>query len=197
MPALMLDVDGVLIADTRPWTRALQADLGIAPAQLRQHFFDKHWHKIIVGTVPIEEPLTLALEQIGSAVSAEELLAYWFEQDAELDQGVLADVEALRADGCKIYLTTNQEHRRAAYLMDQLSLKRYVDGIVFSASLGARKPHAGFFQGAMKATGLHPSEHLLVDDSVANIKGASKAGWHARHWSGAQRLSSVYRSFFA
>lgn len=188
---LMLDVDGVLLSDARPWVANLEADLGLSPTMLQARFFKKHWHKIIVGEADIESVLALVLEQLGAKVSAADVLTYWFSHDARVEPSVLADVDDLRVGGWKVFLATNQEHARAAYLMQNLGLKAHVDGIAYSARLGARKPDAAYFREAQKLTGGANDAHLLVDDTQANVKAARKFGWSAQHWEPQMRLRHV------
>lgn len=195
MKTLMLDVDGVVITGAAHWTRTLEADLGIAPDALRRHFFEKHWHKVIIGQAELEPCLALALAQMGCAVPAPDLIDYWFAMDAAINDALLSDLADLRSKGVEVYLTTNQEHRRAAYLMETLDLQSHVDGIVYSAALGARKPDRAFFVEAARATGQPANGHLLIDDTLDNIKGARKAGWDAHHWETGQNLRVAYEQF--
>jgi putative hydrolase of the HAD superfamily len=81
-----------------------------------------------------------------------------------------------------VYLATNQEHLRAAYLMQKLGLAEHVDGIFYSARLGAKKPDLEFFARVQAAVGLRGEELLLIDDSRQNVEAARQAGWQALHW---------------
>jgi HAD superfamily hydrolase (TIGR01509 family) len=51
--------------------------------------------------------------------------------------------------------------------------------ILFSCEFGALKPEAAFFEGVSEHVGLVPSQLLLIDDSLANVSGARRAGWQA------------------
>jgi putative hydrolase of the HAD superfamily len=66
--------------------------------------------------------------------------------------------------------------------MEDLGLGEQVDGIFYSARLGARKPDLEFFAKVQAAVGLRGEEMLLIDDSRQNIEAAVKAGWQALHW---------------
>jgi putative hydrolase of the HAD superfamily len=87
-----------------------------------------------------------------------------------------------RSAGIRVYLATNQEHLRAAYLMETLGLADHVDGIFYSARLGVRKPDMEFFTGVQAAVGRRGDGLLLIDDSRPNVEGARNAGWQALHW---------------
>ena len=109
---------------------------------------------------------------------------------------VLESVRKMRARGIRVLLTTNQEHRRARYLMDGMKLGEEVDGIVYSAALGFRKPAPEFFALAAERAGAAPADLTLVDDSLPNVEAARRAGWQAVHWTGGeQRLEDVLAPF--
>ena len=122
------------------------------------------------------------LPDLAAGVSVSDFLDYWFARDARLDDSVLAACGSLRARGIRVFLATNQEHERARYLMDRMDFKAHVDGIVYSAAVGVKKPDLAFFNAALAISGSAPGETLLVDDTRANVDAAQAAGWHAAHW---------------
>ncbi|MEL7013874.1 MAG: HAD-IA family hydrolase [Pseudomonadota bacterium] len=189
---VMLDVDGVIIsghgAQEAPWTHSLKDDLGIEPEALVRAFFAKGWSKVVTGKEALEPALAKSLNELGSIVEVGTLIDYWFEKDARLVTSVLQDSQRLREAGFKVILTTNQEHRRAAYLMNDLKLSDVVDGIVYSAQVGAQKPDRAFFEYALRQTGVAPQAHLLVDDHAANVDGARQVGWHGHVWTSDMKL---------
>lgn len=194
---LMLDVDGVLI-DGRPedgqhWKTDLFEDIGVAPGELSEAFFRVDWQDIVCGRKDLLPSLEAALLSMSSPISAEDIIAYWFEKDSRIVEPVLSDCKRAREAGIPVYLTTNQEHKRATYLMETLGLGASVDGIVYSAQAGFQKPQPEFYSFAQDVTGLRPSELLLVDDTYANIEGAIAAGWSATLWDATETLSDVLR----
>ena len=184
--ALMVDVDGVLVdgrpEDGRHWQASLEKDLGFTSDALQEHFFAPCWESIVLGRAGLMEHLTTALQMIAPHVSPAQLVSYWFEMDSRLVAPVLAELSLVRAAGVRVYLATNQEHLRAAYLMEKLGLAEHVDGIFYSARLGAKKPDMEFFARAQAAVGLCGEELLLIDDSPQNVEAARRAGWQALHW---------------
>lgn len=186
--ALMVDVDGVLVdgrpEDGRHWHTSIEADLGFTSDALHEHFFAPCWENIVLGRAGLMEHLAAALRKIAPHVSPAELVSYWFERDSRLVSPLLAELSLVRSAGTRVYLATNQEHLRAAWLMENLGLAEHVDGIFYSARLGARKPEMEFFARVQAAVGLRGEEMLLVDDSRQNVEAARKAGWQALHWTG-------------
>lgn len=182
----MVDVDGVLV-DGRPedghhWHTSLEEDLGFSSNTLHEQFFAPYWENIVLGRIGLMEHLVTALQRIAPHVSPAEFVSYWFERDSRLVSPLLQELSLVRSAGVRVYLATNQEHLRAAYLMENLGLAKHVDGIYYSAHLGAKKPDIGFFTKVQAAVGLRGEEMLLIDDSRQNIEAALKAGWQALHW---------------
>jgi putative hydrolase of the HAD superfamily len=191
----MIDVDGVLVrgrpSDGRPWGASIEADLGLTVADLQREFFVPHWSDIVIGRRDLAGALTPVLARIAPQVSYQEFIDYWFENDAALDTELLAALQQVRENGTKIYLATNQEHVRAAYLYETLGLSQYCDEIFYSAALGFRKPDRGFFDKAALLSGTRPEQLVLVDDTLDNVVAARAAGWNAVAWSEDSSLSAV------
>ena len=184
--ALMVDVDGVLVdgrpEDGRHWLTSIEEDLGFPSDTLHEQFFAPYWDDIVVGRAGLMEHLTTALQRIAPQVSPAKFVSYWFERDSRLLAPLLGEFSFVRSAGIRVYLATNQEHLRAAYLMERLGLAEHVDGIFYSARLGAKKPDMEFFARVQAAVGLRGEEMLLIDDSRQNVDAALGAGWQGLHW---------------
>lgn len=191
----MVDVDGVLVhgrpADGRPVFSELKADLGLSYERLRAAFFNRHWEAIVTGREPMLPRLTAVLAEIAPEIGAEQLVAYWMRNDSRVLADDLAALDEARAAGLKVYLATNQEHMRAAYLMEAMGLGAHVDGIAYSAALGTRKPEADFYRLAAAQVGAAPEEIGFVDDVADNVAAARRAGWRAVQFTGAETLREV------
>lgn len=192
---LMLDVDGVLV-DGRPddglrWDIDLTKDMGVSSKMLVDEFFQREWKDIVIGKKDLLPALSAALNRFAPSVAAEDLVAYWFEMDSRIVETVLSDVRDARQRGVIVYLTTNQEHLRATYLMQTMALRDEVDGIVYSAKAGSRKPQIEFYSYAERDIGRLPHEMLLVDDTLRNVEEARAAGWDAVLWDGTEELSAI------
>jgi putative hydrolase of the HAD superfamily len=183
---VMLDVDGVVVngrpQDGQSWATDIEHDLGIAPDRLHAMFFAPHWADIVIGKKQLFEVLEACAPALSPSLTAQALIDYWFANDSGVDQAVLAACDELRARGVRIFLATNQEHMRAAYLMDRLHLRNHVDGIIYSAQIAARKPQRAFFDAAARRSGSAPEGIILVDDTQANVDAAIAAGWGAIQW---------------
>ncbi|MGV0876394.1 HAD-IA family hydrolase [Martelella sp. FLE1502] len=193
---LMLDVDGVIISgpDGQSWARDIKRDLGIDPDMLETHFFIPHWPEIVAGKKALRDVLEECLPVLASPVTPDDFMAYWFERDSAIDHDVLAACDRLRARGTRIFLATNQEHLRAEYLMAQLKLSDCVDGIVYSAAVGVKKPAPAFFEAAEAKSGFARADHILVDDQLKNVEAARAFGWSGFQWTGGEDLVQLVES---
>jgi len=88
-----------------------------------------------------------------------------------------------------VHLATVQEHYRARYLWETLDLRADFDAMHYAADLGYAKPDPQFYSEIERRTGLRPAELLLIDDRQENVDAAVIAGWQARLWTPASRLS--------
>lgn len=196
MKILMVDVDGVLVhgrpVDGLPYFTDIETDLGLPIALLQREFFQLYWADIIIGRKPIEPRLTAVLARIAPHLQTETLLRYWFENDSRLDHTLLSELADLRRKGTRLYLATNQEHRRAAWLMKEHGLAQHFDGIFYSARFGCKKPSHDFYRLATDAVGLSPDEIFYIDDAAENVESAAAFGWNAAHWRQGIRLNEVF-----
>lgn len=65
--------------------------------------------------------------------------------------------------------------------------------IVESAKVGCSKPEAKIYEIAQQMAGLQPQEILLVDDQLAYLAGAEKAGWQTQHFDDTDLTGSIAR----
>jgi putative hydrolase of the HAD superfamily len=199
MKVMMVDVDGVLIhgrpTDGLPLFTYLERDLGLRLDLLQQEFFQTHWRDIIIGREPLEPRLAGVLAKIAPHLSAETLIDYWFENDSRLDLNLLEELAPLRQSGITLLLATNQEHRRARYLMEQIGLNAHFDDIIYSAALGHSKPSLDFFRLATERAGVLPGEIAFIDDMAVNIEAARQFGWNAAQWTAGATLGGALAVF--
>lgn len=184
--ALIVDVDGVLVcgrpSDGKPWASDIEDDLGFSVADLQREFFIPHWNEIVIGRCGLADRLKPALAKIAPHLSYDDFVAYWFGNDARLNTKLLEELRQERDAGKRVYLATNQEHVRAAHLIEVLGLGGHCDGIYYSAALGIRKPDRAFFEQVASLSGLPAEQLLLIDDTPANITAARASGWNAVQW---------------
>ena len=191
----MVDVDGVIIRP-RPggWAADIERDLRISAKALETLFFAPHWSDIVLGRAGLHERLGSVLAEHAPHLTSHDLTAYWFEQDAVLDDKLLSDLAALRRSGIHLHLATVQEHERAAYLWNTLGLRDHFDAMHYAAALACAKPDPAFYRAIEARTGLAPTDLVMLDDRMENIDAACACGWGGVHWSGDAALAEVLTS---
>jgi putative hydrolase of the HAD superfamily len=191
--AVMVDVDGVIV--THPsgggWADHLERDFGLSPRKLHEHFFEKHWGDIVCGRAGLRERLGPVLLDIAPSLTCDQLIDYWFANDAHLNRNLLRDLSDLRQRGIKIDLATVQEHERAHYLWNNLGLCDLFDSLHYSGDLGCAKPDLAFYKMIEERTALTPSQIFFIDDRSENVDGAQRAGWTAALWTPQTKLHEL------
>jgi putative hydrolase of the HAD superfamily len=182
--AIMVDVDGVLVLhpDVKGWTVHLDRDLGISVETLQRRFFDVYWDDIVCGRATLRDRLGPVLEELWPRVSCEDLIDYWFANDAHVNLELVGALKRLRRQGIELHLATVQEHERALYLWETLDFQSHFDGMHYAAALGCAKPDPAFFKRIEDRTGLAPSDIFFIDDKAANVEAAQNVGWSAALW---------------
>jgi putative hydrolase of the HAD superfamily len=185
---LALDVDGVLLnpspAGRGSWQQVLEDKYGKSTGELQSTFFEQVWTDVMVGRQAIEPALEEALTSLGWPCGVEEFLADWFEADFVLNDEVVEAALSWTADGAQLVVVTNQEHRRAAYLLERFSALLPVSALAYSAAIGREKRTPEFLAAAdaMFGTTDAPASVVLVDDTLSNIEAALAHGWQAVHF---------------
>ncbi len=181
---IVWDFDGVLnanIVDGRfVWADRVQADWEIEVAALAGHLFhpDRIGH-IMRGQVDLRDALAQWLDMAGHDVDVDAFLAYWFARDALPDAAV---TQQLRRPGARHVIGTNNERRRARYIEDQMGFGARVEHIFASGRMGHAKPDAAYFAHIEDWSGAPACDHILIDDTRANVDAAAARGWQVFHF---------------
>ncbi|WP_046118433.1 HAD family hydrolase [Ensifer aridi] len=113
---------------------------------------------------------------------------YWHEMVPHAYVETVSIMESLIADGRDVTMLTNfasDTFREAQKLYPFLTLPR---GVTVSGDVGLIKPDVEIYRTHARAFDLEATATMFIDDSFANVEGARAAGWHAVHFTGAQKL---------
>ena len=198
MTTLVLDLDGVVVLghpEKGSWDKDIERDLGIERHRLGL-FFKVHFPRVVLGRADLFETLERVWPELGYAGDYRAFVEYWFAMDSRLDTDVLAQVASWRGEGRPAYLATVQEHHRARHVWDELGLSGHFDGILYSASMGVKKPDREFFERATERLPVRAADEILfMDDTPANVEAARSVGWHAFLHREAKDLQNAIASF--
>ena len=94
---------------------------------------------------------------------------------AQLLPGVLAWLERLKAAGMRQAIASSAPPANIDALVDELGLRTYFDAIVSGSDLPG-KPDPAVFLEAARLIGVPPERCVVVEDAVAGVVGARRAG---------------------
>lgn len=159
------------------WADRFEADLGLSFSAFQSFMFGSgRFADVLVGRCDLRDLVAEWLTTQEGAPTADAFLAYWFEKDAHpcAEVGGLLDRVT-----CRSVIATNNEARRAAYIMDDMGYRGRVERIFAAGPMGVAKPDGGFFEVIETWSGLPARRILLVDDLLRNVDAARKRGWQA------------------
>jgi len=177
---VIFDLDGVLVTTDelhyQSWQQITAAE-GI--------YFDRAINHRLRGISRMES-LEIVLERSLRAYTPQEKTALADRKNAifrqllqnltpaDLLPGALEMVTALRRRGLKTAVASSS--RNTAQIMDQLDLWRHFDGVVDGNDITRSKPDPEVFLLAAQRLGLPPEDCLVIEDAVAGVESARRAG---------------------
>lgn len=107
---------------------------------------------------------------------------------------VLSALRRLRASGSvRILITSNVSREIWLGLQRRFSIRDLAHDAVLSFRVRTLKPSASFLREAIRRSGAPPARVLFLDDAVANIVAARRAGVHAHRVSGPRDVLGWFR----
>ncbi|WP_400192492.1 HAD family hydrolase [Hymenobacter sp. B81] len=178
--ALLFDMDGVLIDNTRYQARAFQLlfrELGLSTnaRQLLRRLNGMPATNILKtvfrAPVPAKE-----LKQYADRREFLYRVLYW-DKRREL-AGLSPFLRAARAAGFKLGLGTGSAPETIGYILDHLDLRRYFDMVIGKEDVDKGKPHADTFAVAARRLGVPPARCVVFEDAILGEQAAYRAGMH-------------------
>ena len=182
--AVLFDLDGVLVSTDEyhyfSWKK-LSEEEGFS-------FFDHKFNHKFRGVARMEcvEIITKASGKHYTPEQKQELAdrknRYFVESLSTVTTevllpGALSTLKELRKRGIKVAVASNS--RNAKTIIDQSQIKELLDTIVDGFDIINSKPDPEVFLQAAKNVGIPPSQCLVVEDAVAGIESARRAGMKA------------------
>jgi putative hydrolase of the HAD superfamily len=178
--AVLFDFSGVLT--TSPWpaiSASAQGDLELLVGPYHEDT-DHPWHRLERGEITLDEWLT-AVQAAAAAAGTEldltplqSLLSTLAVHDDVVDH-----VAALRADGYRTALVTNNVREGSATWRGMIAVDELFDVVIDSSAVGMRKPNPAIFTHTLDLLGgIAPQRAVFLDDVEGNLAGARRAGLH-------------------
>ena len=99
---------------------------------------------------------------------------YWSKRRAL--PGLVAFLQAARAEGFKIGLGTGSGGPTLSYILDHLDLRRYFDVVVGKDDVARGKPHPDTYTATAARLGVAPADCIVFEDAVLGEQAAYRAG---------------------
>jgi hypothetical protein len=165
------DADGVLFNtfDERGkfrWSKTIAEDLKVDTGVFA-HIFSSAWEDVLRGALDTRTHIAAALREVGSAVSADDYIAYWLEKDSSVNWEIAGLLHPARA--C---IGTNQDPLRAAQVARLFAGQ--VRNVYSSSQIVCLVRRTGFESCAMAA--------------LPDRRHGSKCGGRSRVWLGSSSL---------
>ena len=193
---IIFDTDGVLIHHEMYFSQRFSKEFGIPMDDVLQ-FFKNEFQLCLVGKADLKEELAKYFPKWKWERTVDELLAFWFENENNVDKRILENVTSLRKNGIRCYLDTNNEKYRVKYLFEDMGLKNYFDGSFSSAELGYLKPQQEFWAMIHEHLGHPDKKNVLVwDDDEKNVESAKFFGFNSEFYSTFDGYKKVMKSLF-
>ena len=186
--AVLFDFNGVLTTSPFAHMAALGTDAGVDGQVVLDLMLgpydedtDHAWHRFERG-------------EITAADYGLDLFQRAQEANVQLDFGSLADmmsrleihdvvidrIRALRADGFRTGLVTNNVKEASKQWREMVPVDELFEVIVDSSAVGMRKPNPAIYLHALELLGgVEPARAVFLDDAAGNVRGAESAGLHA------------------
>ncbi|MEL7103212.1 MAG: HAD-IA family hydrolase [Pseudomonadota bacterium] len=183
------DFDGVLnrnIVDGRLiWKTNFSNDLGVSEDEFSNYMFRSgRFDDVLIGRRDVRDLVSDWLSQSTCQHSVDQILDYWFSNDALPDERTLEILNHASANGFQNVLATNNETRRVAYIENDMGFANKVDHVFAAGRMGCKKPDPAFFENIEHTLQVAAEEILLIDDKAANVEAAKALGWSAFHFRG-------------
>ncbi len=171
------DLDGVIV-DTAPfhfqaWTKTLE-EMGLPFSQEEFALIFGRRNRDILAEV-IGKPLsTEEMERISAR--KESLFREALRGKVRALPGVLFWLEELKRRGYRQALATSAPRENMEMMVGSLGIEGFFDKIVLADELSAGKPDPEIFLLAAKALQLSPTRCIVIEDAVAGVEAAKRAG---------------------
>jgi beta-phosphoglucomutase family hydrolase len=177
VPALIFDMDGVIVNSTPVHTRAWTAylgELGLRAGNLSDRMLGKHNDEIVRDLLSAH-PLT---EELVAEHGRRKEALYRDMMAPVLEDNLVPGVREFIARYAEepLAVATNAEAANVAFVLDRAGLRQYFRAIVDGQQVARPKPHPDIYLQAAKLLGVAPQDCIIFEDSLTGVEAARAAG---------------------
>jgi putative hydrolase of the HAD superfamily len=186
--AVLWDFGGVFTPSPFTASRSYAESLGITNEALIAIAFgpyhedtDHPWHRLERGEGTLADAMAHAVaDAAAQGVTFDPASFFATMRDDGVDRSVVADtIRALKADGVRHAIITNNAREFADGWRKMLPVDELFDVVVDSCQVGMRKPNPAIFRFALDALGgVAPERAAFLDDFEPNVAAARAIGIH-------------------
>ena len=143
----------------------------------------------LTGDVRWLDVLPELLERWRIPEAYDDLVRVWLTIEAV--PGTHEIVRALRAQGIRCCLATNQDVVRGTFMQDDLGYGHLLDAAFYSYEMRVAKPDPAYFTTILGRLDEAAKRVLFVDDSLRNVEAAREVGLAAEHWAHGDGLGAL------
>ena len=143
----------------------------------------------LTGDVRWLDVLPELLERWRIPEAYDDLVRVWLTIEAV--PGTHEIVRALRAQGIRCCLATNQDVVRGTFMQDDLGYGHLLDAAFYSYEMRVAKPDPAYFTTILGRLDEAAKRVLFVDDSLRNVEAAREVGLAAEHWAHGDGLDAL------
>lgn len=178
---VLFDFMGVMTSS--PWAALTAAGGGSLELLIGDYAEDSDhpWHQVERGEMAIADwavAVTALGEERGLTVDFTPLQALM--GAATVRTAFVDRARALRAEGFKVGLVTNNVKEGSATWRALIPVDELFDVVIDSSEVGMRKPNPAIYLHALELLGVtDPATAVFLDDAAGNVEGARRAGLQA------------------
>ena len=143
----------------------------------------------LTGDVRWLDVLPGLLGRWGIPEAYDDLVRAWMTIEAV--PGTHEIVRALRAQGIRCCLATNQDVARGTFMHDDLGYGHLLDEAFYSYEMRVAKPDPAYFTTILARVGEEPGRVLFLDDRLRNVEAAREVGLAAEQWAHGDGLDAL------
>ncbi len=101
---------------------------------------------------------------------------YFETKGIPLKKGLIPLLKYLKTKNIKTIVATSSERTRVDYILEKANLSTYFDDSICGDEVENGKPNPDIFLNACKKISIHPTDAIVLEDSIQGIEAAHRAG---------------------